>query len=206
MLGSCTDASSSSDVRPAVPHDVLALVEQVAKIGHWRLDIERGSVSWSDGVYSLHGLDRATFAPTLDNAIAAYHPDDRHLVTAIIAKAIADKGGYEFGLRIVRPDGLVRHIFCRGMCQVEADVVTALFGTIMDVTAIKEAEAAVRLSEARFRRLAETTSDVITRLGSDFRRDYVSPACKQVFGFTPEENDRGAALRFHSPGRRRCGA
>ena len=177
----------SHAVAAAGPKEILALVEQVARIGHWRLDTATGSVSWSDGVYSLHGLDRATFAPTLDNAIAAYHPDDRPLVTAIIAEAIADKGSYEFGLRIVRPDGLVRHVFCRGMCQVEADIVTALFGTIMDVTAIKDAEAQVRRSEARFRRLAETTSDVITRLGSDFRRDYVSPACEQVFGFTPEE-------------------
>ena len=35
--------------------------------------------------------------------------------------------------------------------------------------------------------LAETTSDVITRLDLEFNRTYVSPACRRMFGYEPEE-------------------
>ena len=49
------------------------------------------------------------------------------------------------------------------------------------------AERAVRENEARYRLLAETTSDVITRLDLDFTRDYVSPSCRTLFGYEPEE-------------------
>ena len=50
-----------------------------------------------------------------------------------------------------------------------------------------KAEAAVHASEARYRQLAETTSDVITRLDLTFRRTYVSPTCRTLFGYDPEE-------------------
>ena len=48
------------------------------------------------------------------------------------------------------------------------------------------AEAAVRTSEARYRMLAETTTDVITRLDLAFKRTYVSPTCRALFGYEPE--------------------
>ena len=42
-------------------------------------------------------------------------------------------------------------------------------------------------SEAHHRMLAEVASDMITRLGPDFRRTYVSPACRELLGREPEE-------------------
>ncbi|MCL4269244.1 MAG: PAS domain S-box protein [Anaerolineales bacterium] len=42
-------------------------------------------------------------------------------------------------------------------------------------------------SEAQFRLLAENASDMIARLTTDGRMVYVSPACKTILGYTPEE-------------------
>lgn len=49
-------------------------------------------------------------------------------------------------------------------------------------------------SEAHHRVLAESASDMITRFGPDFRRTYVSPACRDLIGRAPEE------LVGHTPG------
>ena len=59
--------------------------------------------------------------------------------------------------------------------------------TYSDITARRSAEDAVRDSEFRYRMLADTTSDVITQLDLDFRRSYVSPACRALLGYEPEE-------------------
>ena len=48
-------------------------------------------------------------------------------------------------------------------------------------------EIRVRESEARYRMLAESTSDAITCMDLDCKRTYVSPAYRAMFGYEPEE-------------------
>ncbi len=59
--------------------------------------------------------------------------------------------------------------------------------TYTDISKRKAAERALEQSEERYRILTETTSDTITRLNLDFKREYVSPNCAKIFGFTPDE-------------------
>ncbi|MBV9393371.1 MAG: diguanylate cyclase [Methylobacteriaceae bacterium] len=59
--------------------------------------------------------------------------------------------------------------------------------------------AALAESEANFRLLAEYSSDVVSRIGRDHVRRYVSPACIRVLGYTPEELTGRSALDLTSP-------
>ncbi|MCX5721886.1 MAG: PAS domain S-box protein [Nitrospirae bacterium] len=58
---------------------------------------------------------------------------------------------------------------------------------IQDITARKEAEAALAASEQKFRLLAESAIDVIYRLNEQGQIIYVSPASEKVLGYTPQE-------------------
>src|SRR5206468_698578 len=49
------------------------------------------------------------------------------------------------------------------------------------------AEAAVRTSEANYRLIGDYSTDMIVRAGLDGVRQYVSPACRRLFGYEPEE-------------------
>ncbi|WP_375409018.1 PAS domain S-box protein [uncultured Methylobacterium sp.] len=59
--------------------------------------------------------------------------------------------------------------------------------SIRSIMARRRTDEALRHSEARYRMLAETTSDVIVRLDPSLRREYVSPSCRAVFGYEPHE-------------------
>lgn len=78
--------------------------------------------------------------------------------------------------RLVRlPDVLGRHPLVMGIAT--------------DLRELADAEQALRTSEEKYRRLTENAEDMIFRfaLHPDRRIEYVSPAVRQVLGFTPEE-------------------
>lgn len=56
-----------------------------------------------------------------------------------------------------------------------------------DVTGRRCTEEALRESEARFRLLAEKTSDLICLHEPDGRYVYISPSCRRLLGYEPEE-------------------
>ncbi|KQU05157.1 hypothetical protein ASG60_00210 [Methylobacterium sp. Leaf469] len=126
---------------------LLGMAEEVAHVGHWLIGLPGFALTWSEEVFRIHGVDPATFVPTLAAAIQAYHPDDRARVEACIAAAIRDRAGFEIRLRIVRPDGDVREVFARGVYQVTdaggAEATHALFGVFADLTDRKQVERAL---------------------------------------------------------------
>lgn len=58
---------------------------------------------------------------------------------------------------------------------------------LRDATARRASEAALRESEARYRFLAEHSRDIIGRHKPDGTWTYVSPACRRILGYEPEE-------------------
>jgi len=65
---------------------------------------------------------------------------------------------------------------------------TRVFACFMrDVTARTRAEDALRLSETRYRALAENALDLVCELGNDGRFVYVSPNFTRVLGYAPDD-------------------
>ncbi|MCW6506629.1 PAS domain S-box protein [Lichenifustis flavocetrariae] len=167
---------------------LLRLAEEIAQMGHWRHEISSNTLRWSEEVYRIHGAQPAIFIPTVEAAIAMYHPDDQASVERCVASAINQSQNYEFRARIIRPDGETRHVLARGMCEVDsAGMMIALFGIIMDVTDLRRAELAAMENEARYRLLADNTTDMITHMDLDGRRLFVSPGSRNLLGYDPDE-------------------
>lgn len=127
---------------------MLLMAEEVAGVGHWRIDLTRDSLTWSREMYRIHGLDPRSFQPNVERAVEAYHPEDRGLVSDHIRDAILLRKDFEFELRIVRPDGSIRNVLSRGKCEISDDGrPLAVFGVFQDVTERKRLQERVAHSE-----------------------------------------------------------
>ncbi|MEJ2750573.1 MAG: PAS domain S-box protein, partial [Anaerolineae bacterium] len=60
-------------------------------------------------------------------------------------------------------------------------------GTLMDITAAKQTEAALRASERRFRALVENSSDAVALLDTEGAIRYVTPSISRILGYEVQE-------------------
>ncbi len=119
---------------------LMLMAEQMAHVGHWRLDVASNDVFWSDEIYRTHGLP-ITQKPTLASALDVFHPDDREHVATVVAQAMSAGTAYRFEARLIRPDGIIRHVVSHGQSERGADgEIVALFGVFQDITDQRQAE------------------------------------------------------------------
>jgi len=166
---------------------VARLAERLAGVGYWRFITDGETFVWSDEMYRIYARDPALGPPTLAENTALMHPDD---ILLLERHRLAYTGvdAPELAVRILRPNGEIRHVITRSMVELdEAGGVIARFGTCCDVTELKEAEAAARQSETRYRFLADNAPDMISRTSLTGEPLYVSPGSVRVLGYTPEQ-------------------
>ncbi|PEQ13035.1 hypothetical protein B2G71_09415 [Novosphingobium sp. PC22D] len=139
------------------------MASRTSSIGYWRLTLADSSLEWSEEVYRIHGLPIGE-PPLLEDAVNAYHPDDRPLVEAKLDEALQTKGQFAFDARIITSFGELRHINSRGQVEFgDNGEAVALFGIFQDVSdrvrLVEDLRAARVMAEAEARHareLAET--------------------------------------------------
>jgi len=94
--------------------------------------------------------------------IEAIHPDDRLSLAEAWATAVNTAGLYQQEFRLRRYDGEYRYTLTRGVPVLESDgSVREWVGICTDIHESKQAELALQLSEERFRKLIEATSQIV---------------------------------------------
>lgn len=89
---------------------LLLQCQSLANFGNWQWDIESNTVTWSDVLYEIYGLDKKNFPATFEGYQALLHPDDKEQVTNIIQEALQTGNDIVFEERILRPDGEIRYL------------------------------------------------------------------------------------------------
>jgi PAS domain S-box-containing protein len=124
----------------------LEKAQQVAHIGSWVAELDGSDrLGWSAEMHRIFGVPRDRFAGTSEAFFALVHPDDRDLVRAAVAAAIADLTPYDIVHRIFTGDAVVRWV------HEKADVIrdaqgqaTRMIGTAQDITERRQLEEQLR--------------------------------------------------------------
>ncbi len=166
----------------------LVEAHEIARIGSWEWDVPSDTVSWSEQLYRIYGVDPAGHEATLGGYLERVHRDDRERVAAEVAAALAEGGAFRFDERIVRPDGTVRTLASRG--QVHRDAAgqpLRMVGICRDVTESRRADLALRASEERARLIVDAASDAFIATDErDVIIDYNAQA-QALLGWTREQ-------------------
>ncbi|HXH03987.1 MAG TPA: diguanylate cyclase [Candidatus Competibacteraceae bacterium] len=120
---------------------LLAMAEHLAHLGYWYFRQEDGVLDWSEETYRIYGLQPGSVQPSLEFSIQALHPDDRGLAARALRSAISDHQEFGIELRLLRPDGSLRHVWSQGCCDYGEDGrCRGVLGVFLDITERKQLE------------------------------------------------------------------
>lgn len=89
----------------------LKRAQRLAHLGSWRWHIQEDRLEWSDEMFSIFGIDPATFTGSLVDIIHnSIHPDDRPIVDRANLSVSQSGAPAAKEYRIVHPDGTIRHV------------------------------------------------------------------------------------------------
>ena len=162
------------------------LVEVVPQLMGWA-DANRETVEWNRRWYEYTGQTPAEARGF--GWMKALHPDDVARVTQRISETRATGGPYEAEYRVRRAsDGAYRWHLARSMPMKDKDGrITGWFGSATDIDDQKRAEAALRESEERFRKVFEEGPIGVVLVGTDGRIQHANRRFCEMLGYSESE-------------------
>ncbi|HRQ41526.1 MAG TPA: PAS domain S-box protein [Chloroflexota bacterium] len=171
----------------------LAEAQRMAHVGWWDRDYEADSIALSDEACRIFGLSlgkqhRHDLAQWHERWQELIHPEDRPGAAQAAEEALQGGPRYDVEYRIVRPNGEVRFIRSQGdVIWDDSGHLRRMFGTMQDITELRQAEDELRASEARFRTLVDHATDAFFLLDDQTNvLDVNQQACENL-GYSREE-------------------
>ena len=120
---------------------MLARTESIAHVGSWEWDVATDTVTWSEELFRIFGLDPSQGAPSYGEHHKLFPPEELERERAAVEAAVADGTPYEMELRVLRSDGQIRRCLVRGHAEMGPQGrAVRLFGSLQDVTEQRQAE------------------------------------------------------------------
>jgi PAS domain S-box-containing protein/putative nucleotidyltransferase with HDIG domain len=183
-----TERHRATEVLLQAESQYRTLVEQIPAILYMAKLDETGTSLYNSPQIVRLGHTSAEYEADPELWLRSVHPDDRARVLAELSQMRLASGPFMAEYRVLHPDGRILWV------QDEAVIVRdqagqPLFqqGVVVDITARKEAEAALAAREQRFRGLIEHAPDAILLLTAAGQATYASPSTRQVLGYQPAD-------------------
>jgi PAS domain S-box-containing protein len=166
--------------------DLLEKAQEMAHVGSWTSGIgEDDELQWTRECGRIFDVKEGTVI-TLGQIMTRVHPDDRERVMRARREAAEAHAPLDIEHRIVRDDGKLCWVRARTTAE-RRDGVPRMIATVQDITDRKSADAALRESEERYRRIVENTSEGIWVYNDEGLTTFMNARMAEMLGYTIEE-------------------
>jgi len=166
----------------------LQQAQHLAHVGSWHWTLATDTITWSEELYRIRGIDPKLPTPRFSKLSRYYTPESWKRVNKAIASNLRTGKTYELDLDIVRPDGTLRNTVARGEAEFDAKgKIASLRGTLQDITERKRAEQEI----ADWARIPQENPRPIIRISDKARILYLNPSSNGLLkGWKPKIGEK----------------
>jgi PAS domain S-box-containing protein len=165
----------------------FAEAQRLSHTGSFGWQPSTGEIIWSEETFRIFQYDTNT-TPTVELLLQRVHPEDAAFVEQTIERAAQDAKDFDHEYRLVMQDGSVKYVHVVAHALGDRSDGIEFVGAVMDVTAVRRTEEALRRSEnylAEAQKLTHTGSGAWRVAERDAL--YLSEEWYRIYGFDPEE-------------------
>ncbi|MBK1643694.1 hypothetical protein CKO25_03260 [Thiocapsa imhoffii] len=159
IVGSHVDVTAQFQAQAELARlkELFEQTNQVARVGGWEVDLERGLIWWSNVTREIHGVP-VDFVPTLGEAIEFFvEGPSREQIQQAFQRATQDGEPYDCELEIRTAQGNHRWVRAVGAPSFRNGVCVRVFGALQDIHEWKIARDHLATEEAKFRTLFDSS-------------------------------------------------
>jgi len=135
----------------------LSEAQRLSHTGSFGWRVSTGEIIWSEESFRIFQYDRAT-KPNVEFILQRVHPEDAAQVKQTIEHAARDGKDFDHEYRLLMPDGSVKYVHVVAHALSDESGSVQFVGAVMEVTAHKRSEEALRLARADLARVNRVTT------------------------------------------------
>jgi PAS domain S-box-containing protein len=166
----------------------LGEAQRLAQLGSWQWDPKTRMLTWSEGLYRIHGLDPKLPPPSVQELQRLLTPESWEQLSADMAIAAEAGTVRTLDLELRRLDGTHRWVTARGEAlRNSAGDVISFRGTVQDITERKLFSDRLQASEARLSGVINSAMDAILAIDEEQHIVLFNSAAEKMFGCSARE-------------------
>lgn len=181
ILHTCVDVTEKENALRHLKSNEkkLLAVQQIAKIGYWKLDLRTNKVYWCEQVFNILGVNKDRSNLTYELFFQAIHPEDKEMFQRERSAVLQGEKNMDCEFRIVQPNGILKWIHEMGKLEKNEQGEPIVFeGTVQDITGRKLLKLSLEENNMRYHYASKATFDAI------YDWDYLNDTCYWGEGFT----------------------